>query len=40
MHDMSPLMNFDSLGATLLAMADIDPEEHLPAVEPLLGILT
>ncbi|MCB9744558.1 MAG: DUF1501 domain-containing protein, partial [Alphaproteobacteria bacterium] len=30
----------ESLGATLLALADLDPEEHLPGVDPILGALS
>jgi hypothetical protein len=30
----------DSVGATLLAMADVDPQDYLPATaDPILGLL-
>jgi uncharacterized protein (DUF1501 family) len=34
-----PVLSAESLGATLLAMADIDPAEYVSGVEPLVGIL-
>jgi Protein of unknown function (DUF1501) len=35
-----PVLSAESLGATLLAMADIDPAEYVSGVQPLEGILS
>ena len=35
-----PLLSAETLGATLLTLADIDPALHVAGVEPLWGILT
>ncbi len=37
--DSGTALTSESLGATLLALADVDPEAHLPGVEPLQGVL-
>ncbi|MEZ4236614.1 MAG: DUF1501 domain-containing protein [Myxococcota bacterium] len=34
-----PLLSAEALGATLLALADVDPAEHVPGVRPLQGVL-
>lgn len=39
-HDDSPLISTEVLGATLLALADVDPEPVFPGTEPLRGMLT
>jgi hypothetical protein len=33
------LVSSETIGATLLAMADIDPQEHLPGVDPLMSVI-
>ena len=33
------VLSAESLGATLLTLADIDPAEELPGIEPLLGVI-
>jgi uncharacterized protein (DUF1501 family) len=38
--ETGPTLSSESLGATLLAMADIDPEEYVSGVSPLDGILS
>lgn len=38
-NDDGTLLSAEVLGATLLALADIDPEEHTPGVEPIAGML-
>lgn len=37
--DDGPVLSAESLGATLLAMADIDPAEYVSGVEPIVGVL-
>jgi len=37
--DSSPIFSAESLGATLLAMADIDPDAYLNGIEPIEGVL-
>lgn len=37
--DDGPLLSAEALGATLLALADVDPAEHVPGVAPLAGVL-
>jgi hypothetical protein len=32
-------LSAEVLGATLLALADIDPEEHTPGVEPIAAMI-
>ena len=34
-----PVLSAESLGATLLAMADVDPLDYVDGVEPILGVL-
>lgn len=35
----STVLSAESLGATLLSLADLDPAEHLPGIAPLSGVL-
>jgi hypothetical protein len=37
--DDGPLLSAEALGATLLALADVDPAEHVPGVAPITGVL-
>ncbi|MFN7145061.1 MAG: DUF1501 domain-containing protein, partial [Myxococcota bacterium] len=37
--DAGEILSAESLGATLLAMADVDPLDYVDGVEPILGIL-
>ncbi|MCB9761628.1 MAG: DUF1501 domain-containing protein [Alphaproteobacteria bacterium] len=34
------ILSAEAVGATLLAMADIDPAEHVSGVDPIMGVLT
>ncbi len=38
-RDDAQLVSAEAVGATLLALADVDPAEHVPGVEPLVGVL-
>ncbi|MEQ1565505.1 MAG: DUF1501 domain-containing protein [Myxococcota bacterium] len=37
--DGPQLLSIEAVGATLLAMADVDPAEHILGVDPILGVL-
>jgi len=34
------VLSAEAVGATLLAMADIDPAEHITGVDPIVGALS
>ncbi|MFK7929714.1 MAG: DUF1501 domain-containing protein [Myxococcota bacterium] len=34
------ILSAESMGATLLALADVDPESELPGIQPITGVLT
>jgi hypothetical protein len=36
----SQLLSIEAVGATLLALADVDPGDHVLGVEPILGVLS
>jgi hypothetical protein len=36
----SQILSSEAVGATLLAMADIDPAAHITGVDPLTGVLS
>jgi hypothetical protein len=38
--DGTQVLSAEAVGATLLAMADIDPAEHVTGVDPILGALS
>ena len=38
-EDNGQILSAEALGATLLALADIDPNEHMQGVDPLMGML-